>query len=1229
MRKFSTIKVFYVSVLALFAMTAVGLFFFSDNLIASAQIGDLVRRAENKTKVARADQLAFALRLGASSDYTVFGAKGVRGDRAAVIGKLGTGFSDASLGENGGALKARSDLTKALSMINQLPCQDIGGELTSGTYAPGVYCAPSAALAGQMVLDAGGDAAASFVFRIEGAMRSAVNFEMILENGAKPGNVYFIVDKASLEAGNSVFGTVIARGTLEVGAGTKVNGRAFSREGEVVLAEGANLALAEGYIQICKEAEGGTALGPTGAGVVYELLGLTQQSRNSLIRFNSDAPGVLIGSEVFITGMSPPPVGGARFMKAIDRRPATGEIFGLGNDDILYRINATTGVATAVGPIGTVTTNSPIGFDFNPEVDRIRLVTNFGRNARLNPNDGSTTVDPNLNGPTNAVSGAAYTNNFVGGPATTLYDISDQTDTLYIQNPPNSGTLAPVGALGVDIHFVNGFDIYGPDNVAFAALDPETGLTQSMLYSINLATGAATLIGNTPNLGLGGGLRLAGLTVVGPAVTLAGPNGLENRIFRFQINGGQIIEVPVGGCSAPILVPEGNNSIQELIDGFFTNVDRNAPGGTWFNRFRLVNVEQSGYLPASGAPVGTGITSTNFSTRTVGVNVPHATSNLPLILTFTNRFAIPAVIEICKYPADLLTTQTGGTPSVGVDEQPDTSGFFDFRVNTNVGVVYSIPVGTCTGPIQVLAPTIPQPAPGPNPAPGTTASAAVIVTEIAEDGFTLEDMSTNPANRNLGEQLNGSAADSNLCAVTTLDPAYTAQCLSATNNPGGGYIIGSVFEASTPADQTIFNFFNRTNPGIIKVCKIAGRGVPIGTRFLFEVRGRQGGPLGGPIIPGNDVVRFVTVAAGPADQGGFCNIVTDDPDGTGPLIEGGASTRFIVGTLALVREVAVLDDVPGVENGGFGDLEPGNVNDGPNTTPNTEVRVSRISVNGVNGTNTTGSVTVQGTTLGAASPANPNPDLFGNGPADRQVIFRVGRGETVTTFVNRLFSPTNLKICKVAGTGVAVGTPFTFNITIGTENGLVPGQTNEPITVQSVTIPAGDPAISAQGNCVVVSGPYEESQPGAIPFLGTFDVGSIVTVAEAGTGGTVTITSPTGPAANFTTTARAGTLTLGFPAGFNEIIFVNSAGAPVSTGFSLSGRVMTPDGGGLRNAQVILTKADGTRMSVPTSSMGYYSFEGLGSESYTVNVSSRRYRFSSRNVDLSSSLANVDFTGIE
>ena len=46
-----------------------------------------------------------------------------------------------------------------------------------------------------------------------------------------------------------------------------------------------------------------------------------------------------------------------------------------------------------------------------------------------------------------------------------------------------------------------------------------------------------------------------------------------------------------------------------------------------------------------------------------------------------------------------------------------------------------------------------------------------------------------------------------------------------------------------------------------------------------------------------------------------------------------ANTLFIVGTLAYVREIAVVQDVPGVEHGGFGDLDAPDGNDGPATDP--------------------------------------------------------------------------------------------------------------------------------------------------------------------------------------------------------------------------------------------------------------------------------------------------------
>src|SRR6185312_11839393 len=51
-----------------------------------------------------------------------------------------------------------------------------------------------------------------------------------------------------------------------------------------------------------------------------------------------------------------------------------------------------------------------------------------------------------------------------------------------------------VGTLGVPTTGSVGFDIATPSNAGFASLTP-SGANQSQFYTINLATGAATLIG--------------------------------------------------------------------------------------------------------------------------------------------------------------------------------------------------------------------------------------------------------------------------------------------------------------------------------------------------------------------------------------------------------------------------------------------------------------------------------------------------------------------------------------------------------------------------------------------------------------------------------------------------------------------------------------------------------------------------------------------------------------
>jgi hypothetical protein len=251
---------------------------------------------------------------------------------------------------------------------------------------------------------------------------------------------------------------------------------------------------------------------------------------NNLVRFNAANPSTIISS-IPVTGL----VGGDTIL-GIDFRPATGELFGLGSGSRLYVINPVTGAAVQRGSDGQFTlSGQSFGFDFNPFADRIRVVSDFEQNLRLNPNDGtlagtdmSIGYDPTDPGfPTNPqLAGSAYTNNFNGTATTTLFGIDTTRDVLVRQGgvnvppgtpSPNGGHLFSVGSLGFAIPdangLPNGFDILTQadgTNVAIAGLTLNG--TTTNLYSIDLATGAATQVGAVP-IGGAAPLLIRGLTV--------------------------------------------------------------------------------------------------------------------------------------------------------------------------------------------------------------------------------------------------------------------------------------------------------------------------------------------------------------------------------------------------------------------------------------------------------------------------------------------------------------------------------------------------------------------------------------------------------------------------------------------------------------------------------------------------------------------------------------------
>lgn len=225
-----------------------------------------------------------------------------------------------------------------------------------------------------------------------------------------------------------------------------------------------------------------------------QAVGLT--ASGSLITFNVTAPGTALTTTA-ITGLA-----AGETLVGLDHRPVSRALIGVTNQSRLVTLNASTGAATALSTLSTPLAGTVFGVDFNPAADRLRIVSNTGQSLRVNVDTGAVIVDGSLAYATtdaNAasparVSGAGYTNSQAGRVATStvLFDIDFEKNTLVRQDPPNNGTLVTIGALGVDITEQSDLDIFGP-TAAYASNAAVGGA--SSFYSVNLTTGAATLVG--------------------------------------------------------------------------------------------------------------------------------------------------------------------------------------------------------------------------------------------------------------------------------------------------------------------------------------------------------------------------------------------------------------------------------------------------------------------------------------------------------------------------------------------------------------------------------------------------------------------------------------------------------------------------------------------------------------------------------------------------------------
>jgi Domain of unknown function (DUF4394)/Calx-beta domain len=381
--------------------------------------------------------------------------------------------------------------------------------------------------------------------------------------------------------------------------------------------------------------------------------GLTNETPSRIVQFAVGTPGTLVNGTpsaiTFASGATDTDLVG------IDYRPRGNALFAMGSGGTLYTL---TPPATPPGNFTATRVNTPamspftgtptsFGFDFNPTVDRIRVVNNADgvaiadgnyNNYRFNPDNGAQ-VDGNhgqaaepppfpagvqadgdlryadMSDP--SIVASAYTNNFDGATTTTLFGIDSQTDNLTVQNPPNLGTQNVVGPLGVNTTELAGFDIEGGTGTAYAALQP-VGDAESSFYRVDLTVAAALPPTSGPNqIGPDGTPPLESISLV-PTSVLRFPNAVTSVA---ENGGNATINVVREG---PLNRTTTVNYATEIADGDTASAsDFTATGGTL--TFAAGDASESFTVPITDD----GADEPN-ETFTVRLSAPNVASNLQM-----------------------------------------------------------------------------------------------------------------------------------------------------------------------------------------------------------------------------------------------------------------------------------------------------------------------------------------------------------------------------------------------------------------------------------------------------------------------------------------------------------------------------------------------------------------------------------------------------------------------
>lgn len=216
---------------------------------------------------------------------------------------------------------------------------------------------------------------------------------------------------------------------------------------------------------------------------------------NNFALFHSASPGT-VDRELAITGL----LAGDRIV-GIDFRPLDGKLYGVGIDSRVYIVDTVTAVASPVGATFTPALNGEhFGVVLDPATDRIRIQSaESGQNLRLDPATGQVTNEDAVlayaaGDPNEAFTPEIAATAVTTGAAGATYGIDWLLDEFVVMADPSSGQVTSVGSTGEVTAACAALDV-GVNGVIYASMT--TGGINS-LYTMNVSTGAATLLGAIP-----------------------------------------------------------------------------------------------------------------------------------------------------------------------------------------------------------------------------------------------------------------------------------------------------------------------------------------------------------------------------------------------------------------------------------------------------------------------------------------------------------------------------------------------------------------------------------------------------------------------------------------------------------------------------------------------------------------------------------------------------------